>query len=139
MARIYATSAQYVTYTGQTAPTDIEALLTRASRFLDSAVLRLCRYEADSVTGMPTNTLVLEAFSAAVCAQVQWWEETGDELGTASQWSSVSIGSVSLSGRSSSSGNSGSGGGRTVADAALEALRSPDLTPDVFQLGAVCS
>jgi len=139
MARIYATSAQYVSYTGQTAPTNIDALLARASRFLDSAVIRLCWYEADTVTGMPTNTTVLEAFSAAVCAQVQWWEETGDELGTASQWSSVSIGSVSLSGRNSSSGNSGSSGGRTVADAALETLRSPDLTPDIFELGMVSS
>lgn len=139
MARIYATSSEYETYTGQDAPTNIDALLTRASRFLDSRVFRLCWYEADESTGMPTNAVVLAAFSDAVCAQVQWWEETGDELGTAGQWGTVKIGSVSLSGPGSSSGSSAPVGGRTVADAALEALQSPDLTRDIFLLGLVVS
>jgi hypothetical protein len=134
MARTYATSAQYETYTGQTAPADIVARLARASRFLDSQVFRLCWYEVDG-DGYPANTIVAEAFADAVCAQVQWWAETGDELGTAGQWSSVSIGSVSLSG--SSSGSGGSSTGRTVAETALEALRSPDLTPDLVRLGEV--
>ncbi|MBT2505155.1 hypothetical protein J7I98_04430 [Streptomyces sp. ISL-98] len=137
MARIYATSAEYVTYTGQTAPADIAALLARASRFLDSNAFRLCWYEADTVTGMPTNAVVLAAFSDAVCAQVQWWEETGDELGVAGNWSSVKIGSVALSGASSSAGGSAAVGGREIAGAALEALRSPDLTADLFILGLV--
>ncbi|MFE0132394.1 hypothetical protein ACFWY6_12600 [Streptomyces sp. NPDC059037] len=136
MARIYATSAQYETYTGQTAPADITARLGRASRFLDSEVFRLCWYEAD-VDGYPTNPFVMTAFADAVCAQVQWWVESGDELGTAGQWGSVKIGSVALSGPSSSSGSGGSSTGRRVADAALEALRSPDLTPDLFRLGEV--
>ncbi|MGD6750989.1 hypothetical protein [Streptomyces sp. BH105] len=136
MARIYATSAQYATYTGQAAPADIDARLARASRFLDSEVFRLCWYEADE-DGYPANALVRGAFADAVCAQVQWWAETGDELGTAGQWGSVKIGSVSLSGPSSSSGSGGASTGRTVAEAALEALRTPDLTPDLFRLGEV--
>ncbi|MHC5259906.1 hypothetical protein ACYSUO_18670 [Streptomyces sp. UC4497] len=136
MARSYATSAQYATYTGQTVPADIDARLGRASRFLDSEVFRLCWYEADG-DGYPANTVVREAFADAVCAQVQWWAETGDELGTAGQWGSVKIGSVSLSGPGSSSGAGGSSTGRTVAEAALEALRTPDLTSDLFRLGEV--
>lgn len=138
MARVYATAAEYETYTGQTPPPDIDALLVRASRFLDSRVFRLCWYNADEVTGMPTDEVVLEAFAAAVCAQVWWWDETGDELGVAAQWGSVKLGSASLT-ASSSSGSSGAGGGREVAEAAMEALRSPDLTPCRFVLGMVCS
>lgn len=136
MARVYATQAQYETYTGQTAPADIAARLARASRFLDSRAFRLCWYEVDE-DGYPTNAVVAAAFADAVSAQVQWWEETGDELGTAGRWGSVKIGSVSLSGPGSSSGNSGPVGGRDVAETALEALRSPDLTQDIFVLGLV--
>lgn len=135
MARTYATSTQYETYTGQTPPTDITARLGRASRFLDAEVFRLCWYEVDE-DGYPSNTVVRQAFADAVCTQVAWWAETGDELGTAGQWGSVKIGSVALSGPSSSTG-SGTSGGRKVADAALEALRAPDLTPDLFRLGEV--
>lgn len=135
MARTYATSADYLAYTGQTPPADIDARLGRASRFLDSDVFRLCWFVADE-DGLPTNTVVAEAFSAAVCAQVQWWGETGDELGSGGQWDSVKLGSLALS-RGSSSGSSSSG--RVPAETALEALRSPDLTKDIFVLGMVTS
>ncbi|MFC9847791.1 hypothetical protein ACFWFF_01575 [Streptomyces sp. NPDC060223] len=138
MARIYAVSADYQSYTGQTPPADIAARLARASRFVESSVFRLCWYEVDE-DGYPSNAAVAEAFAAAVCAQVQWWAETGDELGTAAQWGSVKIGSVSLSGPGSSSGSTAAVGGRTVADTVLEALRTPDLTPDIFGLGEVVS
>jgi len=136
VARIYATSADYQSYIGQTPPSDIDARLGRSSRFLESRVFRLCWYEVDE-DGYPSNTVVKAAFADAVCAQVQWWEETGDELGTAGRWGSVKIGSVSLSGPGSSSGSSVPVGGREVAEAALEALRSPDLTPDILVLGMV--
>jgi hypothetical protein len=138
MARNYATQADYETYTGQTAPADIVARLGRASRFLDSAVFRLCWYEVDE-DGYPSNAVVRQAFADAACAQVQWWAETGDELGAAGQWSSVSIGSVSLSGARSPSASGGAAPGRTVAETALEALRTPDLTADLFMLGVVVS
>ncbi|MCM2394358.1 hypothetical protein [Streptomyces albipurpureus] len=140
MARVYATSADYQAYTGETPPEGIDAVLGRASTFLDSRVFRLCGYDADPATGMPTNAVVVAAFTAAVCAQVQWWGETGDELGTAGRYGTVKIGSVALSGPGSSAGGSAASvGGREVADAALEALRSPDLTPDIFVLGLVVS
>lgn len=137
MARVYATSADYQTYTGQTPPADIDTRLARASRFLDSGVFRLCWYAADEVTGMPTNALVADAFSDAVCAQVQWWDETGDELGAAGRYGTVKIGSVTLQGPGQSAQSAGPVGGRIVADAALEALRTPDLTRDLFVLGEV--
>jgi hypothetical protein len=136
VARNYATSADYQTYTGQTPPADITAWLARASRFMENRVFRLCWYEVDA-DGYPSNTVVKQAFADAVCAQVQWWDETGDELGTAGRWSSVKLGSLALSGTGSSPGNSGAVGGREVAETALEALRSPDLTQDIFVLGLV--
>lgn len=138
MARVYATAAQYEAITGQTAPADIVARLTRASAFLDSRMFRLCRYEVDA-DGMPTNTVVLAAFAAAVSAQVWAWDETGDEQGLAGMYGSVKIGSLALAGPGSSTGSAGSVGGRTVADTALEALRTPDLTADIFVLGWVTS
>jgi hypothetical protein len=136
MPRIYATAEQYTENTGQPAPADLGARLARASRFLDSTVLRLCVYDVDAA-GMPTNPVVADAFAAATCAQVWAWDESGDEQGSAGKFGSVSIGSVSLSGAGPASGDKGSVGGRTVADTALEALRTPDLTPDIFVLGWV--
>lgn len=135
MARNYATSADYQSYTGQTPPADIEARLGRASRFLDSDVFRLCWFEADE-DGYPSNEVVRQAFADAVCAQVAWWSETGDELGVAGRWDSVKLGSLSLS-RGSSSGSGSSSSGREVAETAMEALRSPDLTREIFVLGLV--
>lgn len=135
MARIYATSADYLAYTGQAPPADIDARLARASRFLGSDVFRFCGFEVDE-DGYPSNTLVAEAFAAAVCAQVQWWDETGDELGTAGRYASVKLGTLALSRASSSSGGAPESG-REVAETAMEALRSEDLTRDIFVLGLV--
>lgn len=67
---------------------------------------------------------------------MQWWAETGDELGAGGQWDSVKLGSLSLS-RGSSSGSGSSSSGREVAETAMEALRSPDLTREIFVLGLV--
>ncbi|MEU2563217.1 hypothetical protein ABZ626_28340 [Streptomyces longispororuber] len=97
-------------------------------------MFRLCWYRVDG-DGYPLHARAREAFADAVCAQAQWWAATGDELGTAGLWGAVKIGSVSLSG--ASAGADGAAQGRRVADAALEAIRGPDLTPDVFRLGEV--
>lgn len=139
MARIYATSAQYVTYTGQAAPADIDARLAKASRFLDSKVMRLCWYEVVEATGLPSNALVIEAFRDAVCAQVKWGIDVGDTTGAAAVgWGTVEIGSVKLS-RSVTAVSGDDAPGRQIAPEVWDALQSPDLTPDTFQLGAVCS
>lgn len=135
MARIYATAADYLAFTGQTPPAGIEAQLARAARFLDSEVFRLCWYDVDA-GGLPSNPLVLAAFRDAVCAQVAWWVELGDSTGAAGVgWSSVGIGSVSLSRQSA--GGAEASAARQVAPEVGDLLRAPDLTPDVLLIGAV--
>jgi hypothetical protein len=137
MARIYATSSEYVTYTGQAAPSGIDQLLAEASRFLESRAFRLCWYYADAGTGMPTSAVVLGAFRDAVCAQVKWWRDVGDSTGAAGVgWGSVEIGSVKLS-RSVTAVSGDASPARQVAPQAMDALMNPDLTPDIFELGAV--
>lgn len=138
MARIYATTAEYETYTGTTpAPAGTDARLADASRMLDSRVLRLCWYEVDEATGLPSHALVLAAFRDATCAQARWWVEVGDSIGAVGAgWNSVSIGSASLS--RSGGGTSGDDSpARQLAPQVWDALRSPDLTPDLFRLGEV--
>ncbi|WP_457028104.1 hypothetical protein [Kitasatospora sp. P5_F3] len=136
MARVYATSAQYATYTGLAPDADTDRLLGNASKMLDAEVLRLCLFEADT-DGYPTNQLVIEAFRDATCAQVQWWGEVGDSTGAAGAgWGSVEIGSVKL-GRSVTAVNGAASPAREVAPQVWDALQSPDLTPDIFVLGAV--
>lgn len=140
MARVYATSSQYETYTGTVpAPSDITVRLTRASQFLDAQVFRLCWYDADTATGLPTDALVLAAFADACCAQVQWGVEVGDITGAAAVgWGTVEIGTAKLS-RSVTATTGDAAPGRQIAPAVWDALRSPDLTADIFQLGMVIS
>lgn len=96
MARVYATGDQYATYTGSPAPAGFDRRAARASELLD-AVLRSATYDVDTTTGLPTDTDVADALSRACCAQVAYWLETGDEQASAAAWSSVAIGSVSMS------------------------------------------
>lgn len=139
MARVYATAADYQQYTGETPPADVDVRLARASSFLDSRIFRLCWYDADPVTGLPTNALVTAAFRDAVCAQVEWGVEVGDTTGAAGVgWGNVEIGSVRL-GRSLTATSSEDSPGRQIAPAVWDALRSPDLTPDVLSIGLVRS
>lgn len=95
----YATTAALSTWVGssQTLPdaTEQARLLERASMVVD-ALLIAAVYDVDS-DGNPTDADVAEALSDATCAQVEWWLETGDELGAASAWGQVAIGSVRLS------------------------------------------
>ncbi|MFD8254229.1 hypothetical protein [Streptomyces werraensis] len=93
--RVYATTTQLAEYLGAAAPLDAVRLLTDASRALDDA-LKTARYTVD-VDGLPTEPAVAAAFAEAVCAIVQWWDETGDPVGADGGWDSVSAGPVSLS------------------------------------------
>ncbi|MEU5974394.1 hypothetical protein [Streptomyces sp. NPDC047315] len=139
MARVYATATDYQSYTGQTPPEDIASRLARASVFLDSRVFRLCWYDADPTTGLPTHPLVVAAFRDALCAQVEWGEEVGDTTGAAGVgWGNVEIGSVRL-GRSLTATSAEDSPGRQIAPAVWDHLRAPDLTPDVLLLGLVVS
>lgn len=138
MARVYATEADYLNYTREaTAPDGLALLLTRATTFLEARVFRLCRYDADPGTGLPTHPLVLAAFRDAVCAQVDWWDELGDSKGTAGVgWGSVGIGSANLS-RSVTKVDASASPARQVAPEVGDILSSLDLTEDVLELGAV--
>jgi len=139
MTRVYATVAQYEEYTGTVpAPADTEVRLGRASRMLDREVIRYHAFDVDSV-GLPTNPVVADALATAVCAQVSWWSELGGSTSGADAvgWSTVTIGSVTLGGGSTAvSGDDAPA--RQVAPEALDALLSPDLTPDIWRR-LVCS
>lgn len=139
MARVYATASQYEAYTGASpAPDDIATRLRRASGFLDAQVFRYCVFAKDG-TGMPTHPLLLQAFADATCAQAEWGIDVGDTTGAAGVgWGSVEIGSVKLS-RSVTATSGGDAPGRQVAPAVWDALQSPDLTPDIFEMGVVTS
>lgn len=101
---------------------DIDRLISRASELMDS-VLRHSFYSTDASGNMDDED-DLAAMADAVCAQIEAWEESGDELGAASAYQSVSIGSVSLSGASARVL-----GGQNIAPRAADALRKAGLLP----------
>jgi hypothetical protein len=100
MARVYATAAEYESYTGQPAPANATRLLARASRLV-SAATKAALYDADA-SGYPSDTDVRAAFRDATAAQVQVWadQESAASGGTdpaAGPWTTVSAGSLSFS------------------------------------------
>jgi hypothetical protein len=134
VARVYATPEQLSAYTGRPAPGDADGLLARASRFLDTEVLKSCVYDVDA-DGMPTASDVAEGFAQAVCAQVAWWDEIGDSTGAAGAgWGAVSLGPLSLS-RSVTDVSPYASAARQLAPAAWDVLST--LPPDLFVQGVV--
>ncbi|MFC8832355.1 hypothetical protein ACFT8V_04035 [Streptomyces griseoincarnatus] len=119
-SRSYATTTQLAEYLGTAAPLDAVRLLTDASRALDDA-LKTARYTVDD-DGLPTEPAVAAAFAEAVCAIVQWWDETGDPVGADGGWDSVSAGPVSLSRGSGSTAAAPIAGGQ-LPPRALAALQ----------------
>lgn len=94
----YATAADYTDFiagNGKATPNDINRLLKRASELLD-ACLSIAIYDVDPITNLPTDALVIDVFRRATCAQVEYWDETGDELGSSSQFQRLQIGPVQL-------------------------------------------
>ncbi|WP_033215113.1 hypothetical protein [Streptomyces virginiae] len=120
----YATPEQLAAWTGQPAPADAERLLARAGEDIDSALLTaLYRVDED---GDPLDPEVRAALANATCAQVEFQLAGGDDgTGAGGQWDSVSIGPVSLSGRSSRT----AAAGVELAPRADRALRRAGLTP----------
>lgn len=90
----YASRSDLAAYTGADAPAQAERLLERASELIDSKVIAPYTVDDDD---MPSDATQRQAFRDATCAQVEWWIETGDEKGVLAAYSSVSIGSLSLS------------------------------------------
>jgi hypothetical protein len=130
VARIYATHEQLVAYTAGSdfvvpAEPESQRVRTRASEVVDEALLTAI-YDTDPMTELPTDPKIAAAMRDAVCAQVVWWDETGDEQGAAGQFTNLSIGSVTL-GRGSSP--AGASGGRTLGSQATTHLRLAGLLP----------
>ncbi|MDT0346762.1 hypothetical protein [Streptomyces litchfieldiae] len=125
--RVYATPEQLAAWTGQPPP-DAGRLLARASEDIDSALLTAV-YAADP-SGYPTRARVRDALADATCAQVEQWLATGsDGVTTAEAWDSVSIGPVSLSGRSSTTPPTATVAGVELAPRAYRALHRAGLLP----------
>lgn len=121
----YATPEQLTAWTGQPAPADAERLLARADEDIDSALLTAVYPVNDN--GDPLDPQIRAALADATCAQVEYQLAAGDDgTGAAGQWDSVSIGPVSLSGRSSRTSTTG---GVDLAPRADRALRRAGLTP----------
>lgn len=134
MARVYATHADLVTYTQGSSfavPSEPESarVRTRASELVDEKLITAI-YDTDPNTLLPTDADVAAAMRDAVCAQVVWWDETGDELGAGGQYTSVSIGSVALS-RGSNANSSVASPGRQLAPQAATHLQLAGLLPGV--------
>lgn len=123
----YATAADLAAWTGKPAPTDAERLLARASEDIDAALLTAV-YTTDDA-GKPTDPNIVAALADATCAHVEYQQASGDDgTGAAGKWGSVSLGPVSLSGRTDTTT---APGGLDLAPRAWRALARAGLTPGV--------
>lgn len=93
--RSYATTTQLANFLHAAPPLDAVKLLERATALLDSDLLKAAVYDVDA-DGMPTDEVVAAAFAEAVCAQVEFWGEVGEETDIAGPLQGVTIGSVNL-------------------------------------------
>lgn len=104
--RVYATTTDLARWPGATLSGSSRGQLAEASRALDTALIG-ARYAHDD-DGYPTSQRIRDVFRDAVCAQVAYWDETGDATGAgaAEQFTSVGVGPVQLSraGRGKESG-----------------------------------
>lgn len=121
----YATLSELAAWLRADPPDNAERLLVAASRRVDSALIGAF-YAVDD-DGLPTDADVIAALRDAVCAQVEWWDEIGDTTGTGAggEWSSVSIGKVSVS----TGGGTGGPSRRRLAPDAIEVLHTAGLLP----------
>lgn len=121
----HATAAEYETYTGQTAPADIDRLLDRATELLDADVLLGAVYDIDE-NSLPSDADVIAAFRDATCAQVEYWQDTGEEIDVSGRpLEEVALGSARL--RYGTRGASSGAGEPVVAPRVWRALTAPKL------------
>lgn len=132
--RVYATAADYDEFADE--PFDgteqqLTKRLRRASADVDS-LTRLSQYRVDE-DGMPLDQEIADAFMEATCAQVEYWETTGDPTGAESQMGPVRIGSVSLggSGVGGSAKSTGTAAGSRISPEAIEILQNAGLAPHI--------
>ncbi|MFE0727947.1 hypothetical protein ACFW2X_06785 [Streptomyces antibioticus] len=93
--RSYSTTTQLANFLHAAPPLDAVKLLERATDLLDADFLRAAVYDVDD-EGMPTDPIVAAAFAEAVCAQVEFWGEVGEETDISGPLQGVTIGSVNL-------------------------------------------
>ncbi|WEH40797.1 hypothetical protein [Streptomyces sp. AM 2-1-1] len=93
--RVYATTTDLAAYLGAAPPVEAGRLLERASELLDADFLLTAIYDVDCA-GRPTHPLVTAGFRDAVCAQVEFWGEVGEETDISGPLQGAQIGSVNL-------------------------------------------
>jgi len=123
--RVYATSSDYVTYTGDEPPAKIDALLRRASAQVESHI-RLAVYDVDD-EGYPTDVDVADALRDATCAYAAYWNDTGDITGAEAVAGPVKIGSVQLGGTATGGASSRNVADTRRSDEAITILRNAGL------------
>ena len=132
--RVYATAAEYRDWTGDLTAAASPAQLRRASARIDNA-LRGVYYDTDE-DDLPVDLDVAEAMRDAVCALIEFWEETGDTSGSGAglEYQSASLGSAQYTRGYDKSGSVAGATGRlpqTVADILSSAgLRT--LQPQIY-------
>lgn len=73
---------------------DVDRLAARATELIDSKVRAAFAIDDD---GIPTESTIAEAFRDAVCAQIEFWMEVGEEHDTAGMAGrQVSVGHFSI-------------------------------------------
>lgn len=130
--RQYATAADLAAWPGgDTIPAaDADARLRTASRVVDQCLTGVV-YNTDPVTLLPTDTDVAKALSDAACAIAVEAQATGAwAAGGTQEYSSVTIGNVSLTGRASAPGTPVVLGLPVPVDAviALQSVGAPSVT-----------
>lgn len=123
---VYANTAELANFLEDAPPAQPRRKLRHASQVIQRRTK--CAVYATDDDGVPTDVKVRAAFRDAVCAQVAWWGETGNEFGTAGQWDNVKIGSVSLGGPQSAAVD----GGEELAPEAESILDNAGLLPGLI-------
>lgn len=77
MTVAYADTTALEEFTGAAAPDGADRLLARASELVDDRVR--CTFDVDTTTSLPTDPDIATALEQAVCAQVEYWVEVGEE------------------------------------------------------------
>lgn len=134
MARVYATQNDYRAWAEKPDAVVSGAVLARASLAIDNALIG-ARYAHDAAE-MPTEPKIIEAMRDATCAQVQWYDETGDTTGSgaADRFQSASIGSAGYT-RGYTGAGSAAGSGTGLAPTAAEILKVAGFTVGLYVHG----
>lgn len=125
--RSYATPQQYADWLGKdTPPAGAERALAEATIVIDEQI-EAAVYDVDDA-GFPTDADKLQAVMEATCAQADYARGTGDPFstGAAGAWTSVKVGSASLT-RGGSGGAGSAAGGDRYSPTATSLLRQAGL------------